>query len=101
MARFTTLYPGWYPGRAVHIHFKIRTAPAADVGLEFTSQLYFDDALTDRVHQQAPYADRGPRNVRNDADGIYRRSGGDELLLELTESGEGYTGAFRIALEMR
>ncbi|RTR06561.1 twin-arginine translocation pathway signal protein [Halomonas nitroreducens] len=101
MARFTTLYPGWYSGRAVHIHFKIRTAPEADLGLDFTSQLYFDDALTDRVHQQAPYAERGSRNVRNDGDGIYRRSGGDELVLDLTESGEGYRGAFRIALEMR
>ncbi|WP_205738709.1 intradiol ring-cleavage dioxygenase [Halomonas heilongjiangensis] len=100
MARFTTLYPGWYSGRAVHIHFKIRTAPEAERGLDFTSQLYLDDALTDRVHQQAPYAERGPRNVRNARDGIYRRSGGDELVLELTESGAGYTGAFRIALEM-
>ncbi|MBB3232570.1 intradiol ring-cleavage dioxygenase [Halomonas stenophila] len=100
MARFTTLYPGWYSGRAVHIHFKIRTDPEADLGLEFTSQLYFDDALTDRVHQQPPYAERGPRNVRNDADGIYRRSGGDELVLDLTESGEGYRGDFQIALAM-
>src|SRR5581483_5836854 len=25
-AQFTTIYPGWYPGRAVHIHFKIRTS---------------------------------------------------------------------------
>lgn len=100
MARFTTLYPGWYSGRAVHIHFKVRTDPEAGHGLEFTSQLYFDDALTDRVHQQAPYAERGPRNVRNDRDGIYRRSGGDELVLDLTESGEGYTGAFHLALAM-
>ncbi len=100
MARFTTLYPGWYSGRAVHIHFKIRTDPEAERGLEFTSQLYFDDALTDRVHQRAPYAERGPRNVRNDRDGIYRRSGGDELVLDLTESGEGYTGDFHLALEM-
>src|SRR5687767_9142353 len=27
--RFTTIYPGWYPGRAVHIHFKVRTTPGA------------------------------------------------------------------------
>ncbi len=24
-AQFTTLYPGWYEGRALHIHVKIRT----------------------------------------------------------------------------
>ena len=54
VARFTTIYPGWYPGRTVHIHFKIRTEPAAARGYEFASQLYFDDALTDRVHARDP-----------------------------------------------
>ena len=43
-ATITTIYPGWYQGRAVHIHFKIRTDAAAASGLEFTSQLFFDDA---------------------------------------------------------
>ena len=42
-----TIYPGWYQGRAVHIHFKIRTDAAASSGLEFTSQLFFDDAFSD------------------------------------------------------
>jgi protocatechuate 3,4-dioxygenase beta subunit len=41
--RFLTIYPGWYRGRAVHIHFKVRTS----TGGEFTSQLYFDEAVTD------------------------------------------------------
>jgi protocatechuate 3,4-dioxygenase beta subunit len=36
--RFTTVYPGWYPGRAVHMHFKVRTNPAGSRGLELTSQ---------------------------------------------------------------
>ncbi|MFC3282750.1 intradiol ring-cleavage dioxygenase [Litchfieldella rifensis] len=98
-ARFVTIYPGWYPGRTVHIHFKIRTDPDAARGLEFTSQLYFDDVLTDRVHAQPPYAEKGQRDVRNARDGIYRRSGGDELVLALTESGEGFEGRFAIVLE--
>jgi protocatechuate 3,4-dioxygenase beta subunit len=32
---FTTIYPGWYPGRTVHIHFKIRGNTAANQGYEF------------------------------------------------------------------
>lgn len=98
-ARFVTIYPGWYPGRAVHIHFTIRTDPSAEHGHEFTSQLYFDDALTDRVHAEPPYAEKGQRDVRNDRDGIYRRSGGDELVLSLAESGNGFEGRFAIALD--
>lgn len=98
VAQFTTVYPGWYQGRAVHIHFKIRSAPSSRPGFEFTSQLYFDDALTDRVHAQQPYAVKGQRTVRNDRDGIYRR-GGSQLLLALTEASGGYTGTFDIALQ--
>jgi protocatechuate 3,4-dioxygenase beta subunit len=97
-ARFTTVYPGAYPGRAVHIHFKIRTGPGAARGEEFTSQLYFDDALTDRVHARAPYVSRGERRLRNDHDGLFRR-GGRQLLLALTERGPGYAGTFDIALD--
>lgn len=93
-ARFTTIYPGWYPGRTVHVHFKIVTPGRREA---FTSQLYFDDALTDKVFSLPPYAGRGPRPVRNAADGIYRR-GGAQLMLAATEQGGGLAGTFDIAL---
>ena len=97
-ARFTTIYPGWYQGRTVHIHFTIRDSPESQQGYEFTSQLYFDDALTDEVQSQGPYAEKGQRDLRNSEDGIYQ-GGGDELLLDLTENGEGYAATFDIALD--
>jgi protocatechuate 3,4-dioxygenase beta subunit len=89
--RFTTIYPGGYAGRAVHIHFKIRTQ-----GQEFTSQIYFDDAVTDRVHAQAPYGG-GRRRLRNDGDGLYRH-GGPMLTVSPVASGPGYTTTFDLAL---
>ena len=97
-ASFTTIYPGWYPGRSVHIHFKIR---AQDDGTnrEFTSQLYFDDDFTDRVYTAAPYSDRPGRNTRNQNDSIFG-GGGDLLTLNVTESGGGYAAAFDIGLQM-
>lgn len=98
MAEFLTIYPGWYPGRTVHIHFKIRSA-ATQAAYEFTSQLYFDDAVSDRVFAQAPYSAKGQRSQRNDQDGIFR-GGGEELLLELSEDGGGYVGRFAVGLEM-
>lgn len=96
---FVTIYPGWYPGRTVHIHFKIRTDPASPRGHEFTSQLYFDDSLTDRVHAQAPYATRGQRTLRNAGDRIFQ-GGGDELMLPLAKEAAGYVGTFDIGLQM-
>ncbi len=99
-ARFTTIYPGWYQGRTVHIHFKIRSDAVSSSGLEFTSQLYFDDALTDQVHAQAPYAQKGQRTLRNDGDNIYR-NGGSQLLLQLSgDVQDGYSGVFDIGLQV-
>lgn len=97
-ARFTTIYPGWYPGRTVHIHFKVRTAPKEPKGHEFVSQLYFDDAFTDQVHAKAPYASKSGRRRRNASDGIYRR-GGSELTMAVRPSSEGYAAIFDLGLE--
>jgi len=96
--RFTTIYPGWYPGRAVHIHFKVRVLTGPALGNEFTSQLYFDEAVTDRVLARAPYSVRGQR-TRNSDDGLYRR-GGSRLMLALTESSGGYAGEFHVGLKI-
>ncbi len=98
-AQFVTIYPGWYPGRTVHIHFKIRTNPAEQRGSEFTSQLYFDDLITDQVHAQAPYNTRGQRRQRNERDGIFR-SGGKDLMLQLKKDAQGYVGTFDIGLRV-
>ena len=97
-ASFTTIYPGWYPGRSVHIHFKIR-AQDGGTNREFTSQLYFDDDFTDRVYTAAPYSDRPSRNTRNQNDSVFG-GGGDLLTLNVTESGGGYAAAFDIGLQI-
>ena len=100
LATFTTIYPGWYPGRTVHIHFKIRTWPngRSAEAKEFTSQIYFDDAVTDEVHAEPPYSKRGPRKVRNNRD-VISLIGGNRLLLPLREDRKGYAGTFDIALK--
>lgn len=84
IVRFTTIYPGWYPGRAVHIHLKVRL----DTRTLLTTQLYFDDAITDEVLSERAYAGRVGRRVRNDDDNffdptgllvLHRRAGGTLL----------------------
>ncbi|MEX2229314.1 MAG: hypothetical protein WEB13_06690 [Dehalococcoidia bacterium] len=74
-ARCVTIYPGWYPGRTVHVHFKIRANETAGRALEFTSQLFFDDALSDEVFTREPYSTKGERSTRNANDWIYNRAG--------------------------
>ena len=97
LVRFTTIYPGWYGGRAVHIHFKIRVPSAAGRTDEFTSQFYFRDELTDAVHAREPYsAHRGQRLV-NSRDMIFRE-GGAQLVLPVVNDGEGYAATYRVAM---
>jgi protocatechuate 3,4-dioxygenase beta subunit len=99
MAEFITIYPGWYPGRTVHIHFKIRTDPASETGYEFTSQLFFPETLSDAVYQNPPYNQKGQRNTTNATDGIYGDNG-DQLLLSPTEEDDGYYALFDIGLDL-
>jgi protocatechuate 3,4-dioxygenase beta subunit len=96
-ARFLTVYPGCYPGRAVHVHFKIRTGDAPR-GVEFTSQLYFDDALSERVYAAAPYASQGRQRLANGDDFLFR-DGGKQLLLDVTPESAGYAAVFDIGLQ--
>jgi protocatechuate 3,4-dioxygenase beta subunit len=97
-ATITTVYPGWYQGRAVHIHFKIRTDANAASGLEFTSQLFFDDALSAQVYSSGVYASKGTPDQLNASDGIYQQSQG-LTKLDVAKDGDGYKATFEIAIQ--
>ena len=97
VVRFTTIYPGWYRGRAVHIHFKVRTPGENGRVDEFTSQLYFADDLTDRVHAAQPYASNRGQRLLNARDMIFRE-GGTQLMLPVVENTGGYAATYRIAM---
>src|SRR5262249_15243110 len=54
---FQTIYPGWYPGRTVHIHVRVRYFDSSvNKTYDLITQLYFDDATNDLVFARAPYA---------------------------------------------
>jgi protocatechuate 3,4-dioxygenase beta subunit len=98
LASITTIYPGWYQGRAVHIHFKIRTDAGATSGFEFTSQLFFDDALNDQVFSRGAYSSKGQPDTPNASDSIYGQSQG-MTLLKVSPDGAGYKATFEIAIK--
>ncbi|HJQ25112.1 MAG TPA: intradiol ring-cleavage dioxygenase [Blastocatellia bacterium] len=97
-AQFTTIYPGWYSGRAVHIHFKVRMFSGSQKTYEFTSQFFFPDAFNQQVYTQSPYNSKGNPDTPNSRDGIYN-GGGAQLLLTPTASGQGYAATLDISLE--
>lgn len=97
-ATITTVYPGWYSGRAVHIHFKVRTDPDDASGYELTSQLFFDDDTSREAYAAEPYLSKGPQDVTNDRDGIFGQTDGTTLL-DAQRTGDGYAATFSIALQ--
>jgi protocatechuate 3,4-dioxygenase beta subunit len=98
-ATFKTVYPGWYQGRTVHIHFKIRTDAGASGGTEFTSQLFFDDAINDAVLATTPYSTKGNRSTRNDSDSIFGQSNGMLTLALAGDATAGFTTTFEVGLQ--
>ena len=92
-AQFQTIYPGWYQGRAVHIHIKVSTG-----GNEaHTGQLFFPDDLSSEIYEEGAYADRGEMDTTNQSDGIFSR-GGAQSTLKMAPNGDGYTGSLTIGI---
>jgi protocatechuate 3,4-dioxygenase beta subunit len=103
VAAFTTIYPGWYSGRAVHVHFKLRLIAGATTTYEFTSQFFFDEALTTAIHANSPYNTRGQRNTLNTTDGIYNSLSSAQrsaLTLQASQSGSGYAGTISLGVQV-
>jgi protocatechuate 3,4-dioxygenase beta subunit len=88
LALFDTVYPGWYRGRAVHIHVKVHVGG----NVVHTGQLFFEDALTAKVYEAAPYKSRGNPDTTDATDSIYR-NGGSKSLLDVAKTGTGYLGS--------
>jgi protocatechuate 3,4-dioxygenase beta subunit len=84
IVEFTTIYPGWYPGRTVHIHAKLHL----DKRTVLTTQFYFDDDFTDRVFSLEPYASDAGRDAYNDTDPLYEQ----DLELSLSKERDAYLG---------
>jgi protocatechuate 3,4-dioxygenase beta subunit len=103
VAAFTTIYPGWYSGRAVHVHFKLRLFAGATTSYEFTSQFFFVESLTDVVHATSPYNTRGTRNTLNTTDNIYTSLSAAEkaaLTLQASAADSGYAGVINLGVTL-
>lgn len=89
LASFRTIYPGWYRGRATHIHLKAHVGGTAASGryrgghVAHTGQLFFSDATTDRVARLSPYTRNATTRTRNAVDRVYTDEHGASTILTL------------------
>jgi protocatechuate 3,4-dioxygenase beta subunit len=91
IVEFTTIWPGWYRGRTVHIHAMVHVGNARVL----TTQMMFDEALNTKVYAGAPYSEHTGRDTFNDGDNIYQ----DSMLMKVTEDGDGYLGVIVFAAD--
>jgi protocatechuate 3,4-dioxygenase beta subunit len=91
-ASFGTIYPGWYPGRTTHIHFKVHVTSTT----EATSQMYFPEEVTARIYQTGVYAARGQKDTSNASDGANQSN--PAPLAAVTESGERFVATLRVTV---
>ena len=92
MVEFRTIYPGWYPGRAVHIHLMVHT-PART----YTSQLYFPEEITAAVLADGVYRAHGLPDTTHATDGIFA-TGGQPAVLEIRPDIRGHVGLLCLLL---
>ncbi len=100
-ARFTTIFPGWYEGRAVHIHLKVLeggTLGATYSGghVAHVGQAFFDEALTAELLGQDPYRAHAGTRTTNEQDSIYRQAGPGAIttMTPAASGAQGYVGTF-------
>src|SRR5262245_60297025 len=96
IATFKTIYPGFYSGRAVHVHVKVHVKG----NVVHTGQLFFPAAATNVVYARAPYRTHGTTpDTPNAQDAIYR-NGGPKGMLALKKSGSGYIGSITMGVHV-
>ncbi|MEV4356751.1 intradiol ring-cleavage dioxygenase [Nonomuraea sp. NPDC049625] len=91
IVEFTTIWPGWYPGRTVHIHTMVHFSDRRVLN----TQIMFDDALNAKVLAMPPYAAHTGRDTFNSADNIFR----DGMMLQVIEDGDGYLGTIILSAD--
>jgi protocatechuate 3,4-dioxygenase beta subunit len=94
LAVFRTVYPGWYPGRTVHIHVKVHLGG----NVVHTGQLYFPDTLTDAVFRRLPYSRRPGRDTRNANDSVFVNGGRNSMLTVRANGSGGYVASITMGV---
>jgi protocatechuate 3,4-dioxygenase beta subunit len=91
---FTTIYPGWYQGRATHIHAEVTINGVS----RKVTQIAFPESVNNAVHASGSYASRGTNPMSNASDMIFADSLASELVTPSGSTASGYTASFQIAI---
>jgi protocatechuate 3,4-dioxygenase beta subunit len=91
---FLTVYPGWYQGRATHIHVEVsvngRSVKVTQIG--------FPENVTDAVYASGVYASKGQNPTSNSGDMVFADSIASELASVAGDTSNGYVATFQLGI---
>jgi protocatechuate 3,4-dioxygenase beta subunit len=93
---FTTIYPGWYQGRATHIHLEVTINGVS----RKVTQMAFPESVNNTVHRSGVYASRGANPISNLSDGIFADSLSSEIVTPTGDVSAGYAATFQIGVSL-
>lgn len=93
-ATFVTIYPGWYQGRATHIHVEVKTQGVT----RKVTQLAFPESVNATVYRTGVYAARGTNPMSNASDMVFADSLSSELVTPIGDPASGYAATFQVGL---
>jgi len=91
---FVTIYPGWYQGRATHIHVEVTINGVS----RKVTQMAFPETINNTVHASGVYASRGSNPMSNAADGIFADSLSSEIVTPSGSPTSGYAATFQVGI---
>ncbi|MEO8658679.1 MAG: hypothetical protein ABI693_09425, partial [Bryobacteraceae bacterium] len=95
--QFTTIFPGWYSGRTIHIHMRVRTYSGSTVLSNFVSQLFFEESINDAALADGAYSRSGSRTTTNASDNIYNVANSSRMLAATTgNNSAGYSSVITV-----
>jgi protocatechuate 3,4-dioxygenase beta subunit len=101
IVEFATVYPGWYSGRAIHIHTKVHLGGH----VSHTGQLFFPEDVTADIAKLEPYAKRlNVHRTTQQEDHVFQDQHGSECMVKLARlkkgsNADGFVAAVTLAVD--
>lgn len=93
---FTTVYPGWYSGRATHIHVKVYVNGA----VVKTTQIAFPESITAEVYASGVYASKGQSPTKNASDNVFSDGTTTEMASVSGSAAAGFDASLTIGISV-
>ena len=91
---FTSIFPGWYSGRATHVHVEVKVNNA----VVKVTQFAFPESVNDAVYATGVYASRGPNRTANASDMVFADSLSSEMATVTGDPASGLNAAFTVVV---